>query len=94
MTTAASGHDRVGLRRQAPSAHAHCVPPWLSALIEVPRVVALPGRERGHGRRRTRERRANDGEFRARHRSYWCQLSAAEGAGIGEKSSRRHIHGL
>jgi hypothetical protein len=37
------GHDRLDLRLQAPSAHAHCVAAWLSALVDVRRVVALPG---------------------------------------------------
>ena len=36
------GYDRLDLRLQAPTAYAHCVAEWLSALIDVRRVVALP----------------------------------------------------
>jgi len=31
--------DRLSLRVQASSARAHCVPAWLSALVEVRRVI-------------------------------------------------------
>jgi len=37
------GCDRLDLRVLAPPVHAHCVPAWLSALVEVRRVIALPG---------------------------------------------------
>jgi hypothetical protein len=34
------GCDRLELRIAAPSVHAHCVPAWLSALVEVQRVIS------------------------------------------------------
>ena len=34
------GYDQLALRVQAPSAHAHCVASWLSALIEVQQVTS------------------------------------------------------
>ena len=36
------GADRLELRLVAPRAHSHCVTAWLSALIDVRRVVVLP----------------------------------------------------
>jgi hypothetical protein len=44
------GDDRLDLRLRAPAAHAHCVGAWLSALVDVRRVIALPapGRPDGH----------------------------------------------
>jgi hypothetical protein len=44
--------DRLDVRVQAPPTHAHCVPAWLSALVEVRRVIAVSppaanGRPRG-----------------------------------------------
>ncbi len=36
------GYHRLDLRLHAPSAHAHCVAAWLSALVDVRRVIALP----------------------------------------------------
>jgi hypothetical protein len=36
------GYDRLDLRLEAPTAHAHCVAAWLSALVDVRRVTALP----------------------------------------------------
>ena len=36
------GYDRLDLRLQAPTAHAHSVAAWLSALVDVRRVIALP----------------------------------------------------
>ena len=36
------GYDRLNLRLQAPTAQAHCVAAWLSALVDVRRVIALP----------------------------------------------------
>lgn len=47
------GRDQLDLRLQAPPAHAHCIAAWLSALVEVRRVIAVPGRrpsvEQCHG---------------------------------------------
>jgi hypothetical protein len=40
-------YDRLDLRLQAPSAHAHCVSAWLSALVDVRRVTAVPGPRKG-----------------------------------------------
>jgi hypothetical protein len=40
------GCDRLDLRVLAPPVHAHCVPAWLTALLEVRRVIAVPD----HGR--------------------------------------------
>jgi hypothetical protein len=37
------GYDRLDLRVLAPPVHAHCVPAWLSALVEVRRVIDMPG---------------------------------------------------
>jgi hypothetical protein len=34
------GGDRLALRVQTPPGHAHCVPAWLSAVIDVRRVTA------------------------------------------------------
>ena len=52
------GCDRLDLRLQAPSAHAHCVAGWLSALIDVRRVIAPPpqGQPDGAQQRRTKRR--------------------------------------
>jgi len=36
------GYDRLNLRVLAPPVHAHCVPAWLSALVEVRSVIAVP----------------------------------------------------
>jgi hypothetical protein len=45
-----NGDDRLAVRLQAPAAHAHCVGAWLSALVDVRRVIALPasGRPERH----------------------------------------------
>jgi hypothetical protein len=40
------GCDRLDLRVLAPAVHAHCVPAWLSALVEVRGVIPLPGQRR------------------------------------------------
>jgi len=40
------GYDRLDLRVQAPPGHAHCVPAWLSALVEVRRVLPASGGRR------------------------------------------------
>jgi hypothetical protein len=34
------GYDRLDLELRAPTAHAHCVAAWLSALVEVHRIIA------------------------------------------------------
>jgi hypothetical protein len=40
------GSDRLDLRVLAPPVHAHCVSAWLSAVVEVRRVIDMPGHRR------------------------------------------------